>query len=193
MAKRGRPGKPVDQEVQRRWVPELSGRACPTRGWCSKGGQTVFQLDCLHVGYRLLDSVRRKPGTAFRCLYCQDTGSQLWRRAVHKVEGLKEVGRIAFECHLLKPSPGGGKPFDIYLVDRKLAVEVDGSYHFSGSYRGVPATVQYAWDRQVDAACMQQGQQLVRLHYRDEGQWDSVVQAALDSQKVVIYSPSYGL
>lgn len=59
MAKRGRPGKSVDQEVQRRWVPELNGRECPTRGWCNKGGQAVFQLDCLHVGYRLLDSVRK--------------------------------------------------------------------------------------------------------------------------------------
>ena len=75
----------------------------------------------------------------------------------------------------------------------RLAVEVDGSHHFSGSMHGVPAAQQYDYDRQVDAACVEQGQRLVRLHYLDEGQWVEAVLAARNSKETVTYTNSYGL
>ena len=109
------------------------------------------------------------------------------------LEGLG-LGPMAFESHVLRPLPsGGGKPMDIYFPRARLAVEVDGSHHFSGSMHGVPAAQQYDYDRQVDAACVEQGQRLVRLHYLDEGQWVEAVLAARNSKETVTYTNSYGL
>ena len=97
---------------------------------------------------------------------------------------------MAFEC---QPVQGLHKRFDIYLVQWRLLVEVDGPQHFQGHYHGTDATVQNAWDRHVDAVCQQQGQRLVRLHYMDRREWASTVQAALTSKSTVTYTRSYNL
>lgn len=196
--KRGRPPQPVDPEARSRWLPELNGgRECPINGWTCQGESSKghFLLRCnKHVGLLQLDSVRRRQAGVFSCRFCHGKGSQPWRSAVGAIEGIEGVGRLAFESHLLHNPPGeGGKPFDIYLVQHQLAVEVDGSYHFHGSMHGVPAWKQYAWDRQVDAACRREGQRLVRLHYLDKAQWASKVQEAMSSQQPVTYTKSYRL
>jgi hypothetical protein len=152
----------------------------------------VYLLQCQrHVAILLEDSVRRRPASATRCYACNLVGSKLWQRALQVLEqGVAELGRSSYECVLVH---GLHKRFDMYLLQWGIAIEVDGSQHFHGSFYGTPAAVQYAWDRQVDAICRQLGQRLVRLHYADEGEWASTVKAALRSQEVVTYTSSYGL
>lgn len=152
----------------------------------------MYTLSCgRHRGYLLPDSLRRRPETALRCRACHHAGSKLWREALRVLqECVANLGPIAFEVYVL---PGLHKRFDIYLLQWGVAIEVDGSQHFSGSYYAVPWEVQYVWDREVDELCRQQGQRLVRLHYRDQHEWASTVQAALSSQQVVTYTCSYGL
>lgn len=186
--------------MRSKWIKELNGgRECPAVGWTSKetkGKRNAFQLDCLiYVGWLQLDTLRKNGTAPLQCLFCQNScaGSLYWRRAVKVLEQVDGLGDMAFESHLLVPCPGRAKPFDIFLVLHKMAIEVDGSYHFCGSWKGIPWQVQYDWDRKVDKACQQQGQRLVRLHYKDESEWASTVKAALDSQQIVTYTKSYGL
>lgn len=158
---------------------------------CRQRQRVMYILPCGHVRWLLPDSVRRRPECARRCMACLQGGSRLWQRAVHVLQrDVQGLGRLAFECQIV---PGLQKRVDIYLVDWNIAVEVDGEQHFSGSYCGVPAEVQYARDRHVDAVCRQQGQRLVLLHYRDEMEWGSIVKEALASQEVVTYTTSYKL
>lgn len=181
-------------DVRAKWVKELNGSLdCPLVGWSSYTKPAVFDLGCGHVACVRLDSVREKPGILSTCFYCHRTGSQPWRRAVEKLEGLG-LGPMAFECHVLDPPPAqGGKPMDIHFPQAGISVEVDGSYHFSGSMHGVPAEQQYAFDRLVDATCMQQQRRLVRLHYLDEDEWVAGVLQGMQSQDFVTYTRSYGL
>jgi hypothetical protein len=152
----------------------------------------VYILDCgHHVGYRLPDSVRRRPGTALRCRACHLDGSRLWQLALSILQPLWWwLGMLDFERVLI---PGLQKRFDIYLQAWGIAIEVDGPQHFHGTCYGTPAEVQYAWDRRVDEECKRVGQRLVRLHYADTCEWASTVLGALFSQEVVIYTSSYGL
>ena len=151
----------------------------------------VYLLDCgHHVGCRLPDSVRRRPGSALRCRACHQDGSRLWQLAVAILQAIWWLGMIDFERVLI---PGLQKRFDIYLQAWGIAIEVDGPQHFCGTYYGTPAAVQYEWDRHVDAECRRVGQRLVRLHYADTWEWASTVWAALSSQEVITYTSSYGL
>lgn len=200
MAARGRPSQPVDAEVARRWSERLNGSQCPASGW-STTRYAVFELDCRHVARLQMASVqrsvraRKKSGllsaTCFRCRYCQGTGSELWRDAVSKIEGsVRGVGAIAFECHMVE---GARKAFDIYLVERQVAVEADGPHHFGIGW-GLQPWQQYDWDREIDKACEAQQLRLVRLHHNDMLYWASQLQDALespDSPTYVTYTPSY--
>ena len=93
---------------------------------------------------------------------------------------------LVTECELLPE-----QRFDIYLVHLGIAIEVDGEQHFEGSYYGTPAALQFARDRKEDAMCLEAGQKLVRLHYLDKASWGATVLAALCSQCIITYSPSY--
>ncbi len=148
-------------------------------------------LECgRHHAVLLPNSLRRRPQSGRRCLACRGLCSGLLREVLACLQLVEGLGPLAFECHLVR---GMHKRFDIYLTKWGVAVMVDGRQHFEGSYQGVPWEVQYARDRQVDAACRLQGQRLVRLHYKDNTEWASTVKRALGSTDMVAYTSSYKL
>ena len=133
------------------------------------------------------DSIRRRQASTAACRLCRGEGSSHLQDAVQLLEqGLGGLGLLVTECELLPE-----QRFDIYLVHLGIAIEVDGVQHFEGSYYGTPAALQFARDRKEDAMCLEAGQKLVRLHYLDKASWGATVLAALCSQCIITYSPSY--
>ena len=133
------------------------------------------------------DSIHRRQASTAACRLCRGEGSSHLQDAVQLLEqGLGGLGLLVTECELLPE-----QRFDIYLVHLGIAIEVDGEQHFEGSYYGTPAALQFARDRKKDAMCLEAGQKLVRLHYLDKASWGATVLAALCSQCIITYSPSY--
>lgn len=147
----------------------------------------LIALECgRHAKLLLPSSVQRRPASALHCRQCSKENSRLEREARQVLDACG-CTVVSEWCGL----PGLRKRFDYFLVAERIAIEVDGPHHFSGDCYGVPWWEQYARDRRVDAACMQAGLRLVRLHHADREGWARTVQLALSCPLPIIYSPSY--
>lgn len=156
------------------------------------------KLDCGEcLGYKQLDSLRRRPETAYKC--GRHGGS--WKPSSLEVAVEQELsmhvadlGPIVAQACLL---PGVDKRFDMWLPAHKIAVEADGKQHFEGKMHNTPATHQLTYDRKIDDLCWEHGLRLVRLHYRDQLSWADCVAAAIEAVEadpscvLACYSPSY--
>lgn len=75
-------------------------------------------------------------------------------------------------------------PFDILLVDYMVLVEIDGSQHFDERHHGKCSAEQQYRDAIVNAAVIEEGWGLVRLHYLDhEDEWRQTIEAALEHRQ----------
>lgn len=172
--------------------------------------KAIFRADCsneLHLACIAMDSMndpRRNPN---RCRVCSPNlrrkPSSHEQRGYMMLDGMEVA--YATEVFMFHPSIDvvnfGFKvsrhPFDIFLVDYKLLIEIDGSQHFSDKYQGKCSAEQQYRDAIINAAVLDEGWGLVRLHYLDvEDDWKETIGAALRQQMssnagFVYYSPSY--
>ncbi len=194
---RGRPAQQISEEVQQRWSL-LNEGPCPTTGTASRT-HAYWQLSCGRcVGYKQVATCSRAPDRAFHCSVHSDTGRQPSQLVMDArlllCTHVRGMGPIVVEAHLLH---GVQKPFDMWLPQHKIAVEVDGKQHFIGSMYDKAAVEQYQYDRWVDSVCQEQRLRLVRLHYQDKSSWVAAVKGAIAAaaadpfSSFVRYTPSY--
>ena len=61
----------------------------------------------------------------------------------------------------------GQGPFDLWFYEYKVLIEVDGEQHVEGRFQSTGADEQTMLDRAKEAAAIDAGFHVVRLHYRD--------------------------
>lgn len=99
---------------------------------------------------------------------------------------------IVWEAHLVKQFG----PFDLWLYEHGVVIEVDGEQHIEGGFSFTSAEEQAARDREKDAAAVQAGLHVVRLHYQDKLYWgvllyQVVLRVMRGAPPGNHYSPSY--
>lgn len=195
---KGKPAKEVSQEVKE-YYSLVNPGPCPTHGAHSRMPY-YFVLDCKKcVCYKQLATVTKDHVRALRCRVHCDSGRQPSQLAMDArmllCHGVPDMGPLVMEAHVLSTLPH--KPFDFWLPQYEIAVEVDGEQHFDGSMHDTEAVVQYEYDRCVDIKIMQQGRRLVRLHYLDSSSWVGLLKEAIEAVKAnrascfVKLTPSY--
>jgi len=93
----------------------------------------------------------------------------------NSVAGLQAACTVVIEAHVL---PGFG-PFDFWLWEWGILVEVDGAHHTNGSIYGVDAHEQMLRDRVKEQAALEAGYRVVRLHCWDKSWWSLALDTAL--------------
>lgn len=172
--------------------------------------KAIFTTDCsneLHLACLSIDSMNDPRKNSNRCRVC--TSNLPRKPSSHEKRGYKMLDGMevayATEVYMFNASIDaedfGFKisrhPFDIFLVDYKLLIEIDGSQHFSNKYQGECSAEQQHRDAIINAAVLDEGWGLVRLHYLDvEDDWKETIEAAMLQQMssnagFVNYSPSY--
>lgn len=82
---------------------------------------------------------------------------------------------------------------------RILHVEVDGEQHFTKDYHDVRKETQLQIDREKDDLIFEQGQCLVRLHYKDTNRWAASLRKAKSmaekypTRNFILYGKSYAM
>lgn len=107
-----------------------------------------------------------------------------------------------FDSTIDDPSYGfkvSSHPFDMVLTKYQLLVEVDGIQHFEDKYHGKDCAEQLYKDAVINAAAIEGGWGLVRLHWADDkNAWRETILSALEHQLeytkgFVCFSPSYSM
>lgn len=151
------------------------------------------------MGYKQVATCSRAPERAFNCSVHSDVGRQPSQLVMDArlllCTNVRGMGPIVVEAQLLH---GVQKPFDMWLPQHQIAVEVDGKQHFLGAMHDTPAAQQYEYDRWVDSVCRERQLRLVRLHYQDSGSWAATVKQAIAEAATnnpacsfIHYTPSY--
>lgn len=172
--------------------------------------KAFFQASCkneLHLACRTVDSMNDGRKKAGRCRVCCRTlrrqPSSHEKRAYKMLDGMEvayatEV--FMFDTCIDDDSFGfklSKHPFDILLVDYMLLIEIDGNQHFQEKHHGKCSAEQQYKDAIINAAVLDEGWSLVRLHYMDdEESWKATIAAALQQEMAsngafVHFSPSY--
>ena len=73
----------------------------------------------------------------------------------------------------------GYGPFDLWVYEHDLVVEVDGEQHNQASFGATSAEEQMARDRAKERAAVQSGYHVVRLHHADQHTWQCVLSVAM--------------
>lgn len=172
--------------------------------------KAIFRALCsneLHLAYVAVDSMNDPRRKANRCRVCSRKlprkPSRYEKKAYKMLDGMEVA--YATEVFMFSPRIDAGcfgfqlsmHPFDIFLVDYKLLIEIDGVQHFSEKHHSKCSAEQQYRDAIVNAAVLDKGWALVRLHYLDEeDQWKKTIEVALQQQMssnagFVYYSKSY--
>lgn len=172
--------------------------------------KAIFRAACkneLHVACRAVDSMNDIRKRSARCRACSKNFAKAPSSHEKRAYAMLDVMKKAFatEVFMFPSEVDQGDfgfklskhPFDILLVDSMLLIEIDGSQHFYDEHHGQCSAEQQYMDAIVNAAVLDEGRGLVRLHYRDhEEEWEATIRTALEHQKdcttgFVHYSPSY--
>ena len=118
----------------------------------------------------------------FKCHYHSDT-PRASNRARQAFAILCQIsGWLEKRCTVVweaRPEDGLG-PFDFWLHELRVVVEVDGAQHTEGRYKSVEAWEQRLRDDAKDAAATAKGYHVVRLHvYDDTSEWHKAIRAAV--------------
>jgi hypothetical protein len=172
--------------------------------------KAIFRTTCsneLHMACLAVDSMNDLRKSSNRCRVCSRKlprqPSTHEKRAYKMLDGMEVAN--ATEVFIFDTSMDAGgfgfkvsrHPFDILLVDYLLLIEIDGSQHFSDKHHGKCTAEQQYRDAIIDAAVLDEGWSLVRLHYLDaEKEWQETIEAAVLHQMSskggsVHYSPYY--
>ena len=100
-----------------------------------------------------------------------------------------------FAIHVL-PWVECTKIVDVMLPRRRIIVCHDGRSHFEAPMptdRAAGNGAKWECDRKWDSEARKEGWKVVRLHWRDEAEWEICLDAALHSHADLspVYSPSY--
>lgn len=136
-----------------------------------------------HYAYLTVRTIE-DDGRALTCLRCQPLDgkpSQHERTAYEYIEALQkchEYNNILWVCEarIVKNKA----PVDVYFVQEKLVLQIDGEAHFKGKLYNTLATAQARIDARFDDACWNQGFKLVRVHFKDLHTLDSLLAQAID-------------
>lgn len=172
--------------------------------------KAIFQTSCqneLHVACRTLDNMNDHRKNPSRCRVCSRSlprqPSSHEKRAYKMLDGMEVA--YATEVFIFSTCIDQGDfgfkvskhPFDILLVDYMLLIEIDGDQHFHEQHHGKCSAEQQYRDAIINAAVLDEGWGLVRLHYMDDEEgWRKTIEAALQQKMsinggFVYYSPSY--
>lgn len=88
---------------------------------------------------------------------------------------LSEPCHVVWEARVVE----GYGPFDFWLLEWGLLVEVDGMQHTEGAHHDIDAQSQSASDSAKDGAALAKGYHVVRLHVLDELSWLPTVCTAM--------------
>lgn len=168
-----------------------------------------FQCRCLrpgHLAKRTCASASYEK-EALRCYFCEGSPDSPNRRfggpslGEDRCRALLDVGfrgeMVSAEVYPWRCS-GTQKRVDIFLPLRRLIIEYDGPSHFrpmpvDRNRAAATGVSKLAEDRRFDAACMERGFKILRLHYKDEELFAVyALQALLTcANPTPMYTPSY--
>jgi very-short-patch-repair endonuclease len=133
----------------------------------------------------LLKSAHARQGESLQCKHCDGKVTRHEANFCEKVKGLKaEMGFIPYTVTEAKILRGHFGAADFFFPDYKLAVQVDGEYHFDKHARddtGEESELrdQVKRDEEWNAACVKRGWNVWRVHYSDATAPSCVLKAIL--------------
>ena len=200
----GRPPAGCEEWANDAWHAELNSQPTADIRRCSTVKGTYWREcgKCL-----VLQSARaaNRSATFRHCIYhssgSEDPRKSQFGKDVRALLQQLAVGSAVYtESKVLGGSYGAtdfGIPVRVGSQWRVLWVEADGPQHFTVSYQDTTAEEQKEVDGRKDSAALEQGALVVRLHYRDCGEWKNKLQHGLALVKNqppcrgVIYTSSY--
>jgi hypothetical protein len=181
--------------------------ACNSRG-VDYQGRSLWRLRCgcmlCKSRHAVSNSLRRWPDWAPvpRALQCPYHGAlrtaskparHAFRVLIHYAGMLQLPCTVVWEACVV---PGQG-PFDFWLWEWRVLVEVDGQQHSGADCYGTDAVEQWLRDRMKETAAQREGYHVLRLDARDWLEWPALVERALAVVRAnpctlptVFYSPS---
>jgi very-short-patch-repair endonuclease len=133
----------------------------------------------------LLKSAHARQGESLQCKHCDGKVTRHEANFCEKVKGLKaEMGFIPYTVTEAKILRGHFGAADFFFPDYKLAVKVNGEYHFDKHARddtGEESELrdQVKRDEEWNAACVKRGWNVWRVHYSDATAPSCVLKAIL--------------
>ena len=151
----------------------------------------LWRLRCGCFVYKarhaIANSIRRcapRAPSCFNCPYHTTRGSsasaseiaqRAFRMLIDLAWQLGEACTVVWEARVVE----GWGPFDFWLWEWGVVVEVDGLQHTSAAHHGTEWQAQWLTDRCKEAAAVRAGLHVARLHVMDMVLWGTVVRRAM--------------
>ena len=98
-----------------------------------------------------------------------------WGSLINVVRSMGYNFTVVWEARVV---PDWG-PFDLWVYECNVLVEVDGEQHTCTAYNGVEPQAQARYDHDKSNAAVQSGYHVVRLHHADALEWKGTLALAL--------------
>lgn len=88
-------------------------------------------------------------------------------------------------------------PVDVYFVQPKLILQIDGEHHFTGNMHGISAKEYKKRDQAFDVAAWEASMRLLRVHFSDLQHLEQYLKDAIHMcvqhplQRFIMYSDSW--
>eukprot|EP00198_Chlamydomonas_reinhardtii_P009041 XP_001698378.1 hypothetical protein CHLREDRAFT_206216 [Chlamydomonas reinhardtii] len=179
---------------RRRFPPSVAARYSPlnreplnARGTDDRR-PVLWRLQCGCFVYKarhtVANSIRRCAPHAPSCFNCtyhtsgrgaSEAAQRAFRMLIDLARRLGEACTVVWEARVVE----GCGPFDFWLWEWGVVVEVDGMQHTDTPHHGTEAQAQWLVDRWKEAAAVRKRLHVARLHVMDMVCWEAVVARAL--------------